>query len=45
VAVPTKIATAIHPLTPGLRQLLERWRDAGPPGLRKTAAEALEADA
>jgi hypothetical protein len=44
VALPTKIATAVRPLTPELRELLGRWRDSGSPGLRRTAAEALEAD-
>jgi hypothetical protein len=43
VAVPTKIATIIRPLTPELRTLLERWRDSGAGGLRRSAAEALEA--
>jgi len=41
IQLPAKLVAALDPLPPELRQLIERWRDAGPAGLKGRAAEAL----
>jgi hypothetical protein len=41
IQLPAKLVAAIVPFPPELRQLIERWRDSGPAGLRGRAAEAL----